>query len=451
MNIEDIEIVKCIEKHRDLILDAERRIWKNPETGYKEWETSSYLEKEFEKLGYTLVRAEDIPGFYTKIETGREGPCVLILGELDSLLCHDHPEADPKTGAVHACGHNAQCAALLGIAAALKEDGALDGLSGSIKLCAVPAEELIETEYRETLRKKGIIRYYGGKTEFLSRGYFDDVDLAIMVHTTVGERGFVIKEGGNGCIVKNIEFRGKASHAGGSPHRGINALYATNVAMTAINALRETFKDQDHVRVHPIITSGGTAVNAIPSSVTLQSYVRGKSIEAIKGENEKINRALAAAAASLGANVKISDRPGYTPLINDENLKKVAAEAMHMLLPSDLVEITDGWGTGSTDMGDISAVIPAIHPYSCGASGTGHGNDYYIEHPESACLDSARLQLMILKLLLENDAARGREIVEKRQMRYETIEDFLEDLDRAILDKEAVLYNDDGTVTLDFN
>ncbi|NLC43525.1 MAG: hypothetical protein GX783_04510 [Clostridiales bacterium] len=107
------KLLKSVEKHRELIFEAERHIWRNPETGYKEWKTSAYMESEFEKLGYTLTKAGNIPGFYTTIDTGRPGPCILIMGELDSLICADHPEADPETKAVHACGHNAQCAALL--------------------------------------------------------------------------------------------------------------------------------------------------------------------------------------------------------------------------------------------------------------------------------------------------------------------------------------------------
>ncbi len=110
-----------VEKHRRLILDALDYIWKNPETGYREWQTHAYLEEAFAKLGYELTLAGDIPGFYAELDTGRPGPTVAIFGEMDSLICPSHPDADPATGAVHACGHCAQAAALLGIAAALSE------------------------------------------------------------------------------------------------------------------------------------------------------------------------------------------------------------------------------------------------------------------------------------------------------------------------------------------
>ena len=127
-------INKAVDKYEKLILDAERFIWKHPETGYREKVTSKYMEDIFEDLGYSLIKAGDIPGFYTVIDTGRPGPEVLIMGELDSLICPNHPESDPETGYVHACGHHAQCAALIGIAGALTEKSVLDSLSGRIRL-----------------------------------------------------------------------------------------------------------------------------------------------------------------------------------------------------------------------------------------------------------------------------------------------------------------------------
>jgi hypothetical protein len=161
------DFAKYVEKHRDLILDSLDYIWKNPETGYKEWKTHKYMKDIFEKLGYELIEAGDIPGFTAEVDTGKDGPTVAVFGELDALICATHPEADKETHAVHSCGHCAQAAALIGLAAALKEEGALDGMCGKIRLVAVPAEELIEVEYRESLRKQGIIKYFGGKPEFM--------------------------------------------------------------------------------------------------------------------------------------------------------------------------------------------------------------------------------------------------------------------------------------------
>ncbi len=450
MRMQNEGLFSLVDACREQILAAERYLWAHPETGYKEWTADAYLTEAFEALGYTLRRAGNIPGFTADLDTGRPGPRVLILGEMDSLLCVTHPEADPKTGAVHACGHHAQCAALLGLAAALKMPGATDGLCGSVRLCAVPAEELIEVGWREGLRRQGTIRYFGGKVEFLHRGYFDGVDMAFMFHTG-GEAGhFSVNKGGNGCVVKNITYKGVAAHAGGAPHNGVNALYAANLGMQAINALRETFPDDDHIRVHPIVTEGGTAVNAIPNTVRLESYVRGASVEAIVRENRKVNRALAAAAAAMGAGVVLSDRPGYTPLLNDKTLLEIAGRAMAAVVGEENAAVTDKWSTGCTDMGDLSAFMPAVHPYAGGCVGAGHGADYRIADPESACVGSAKCQLLLLALLLENDATEAKRVLANAKLRFPSAKDFLAAIDAMTMDKDAVQYKENGNITLDF-
>ncbi len=440
-------ISAAVEKHKQLILDAERFIWHHAETGYKEKETSKYLEDAFKKLGYDLVLAEGITGFYTVLDTGRPGPEVLILGEMDSIICPDHPEANPETGAVHSCGHNAQCAALLGIAAALKEPGMLDNLCGKIKLCAVPAEELLEIEYRSNLKKEGKIKYFGGKSEFMHRGFFESTDLAFMVHASLA---FTARLGSVGCLAKNIIYKGKASHAGGSPWNGINALYAANCGLNAINAIRETFKEADIIRVHPIITHGGDMVNAIPGNVTLESYVRGSSFEAIEDANKKVNQALCGAALSLGANIEIIDNPGYAPLVNDKNMIQVAIDAAKIAMPEVEFTFNNVMGSGSTDMGDLSTVMPVVHPYAGGAQGTSHGADYYIVDPVAACVTNAKWQIAMLNLLLKDNAKRAKEIIADFKPLFATQKDYLDYIDTLNSSGDRITYNEDGTAEVKF-
>lgn len=434
-------IISAVESYRDMILDAERYIWRNPETGYREYKTSAFMEQKFSELGYSLTKAEGITGFFTTVDTGREGPVVLVLAELDSVICPTHPDADKVTGAVHACGHNAQCAAMLGIAAALKDEKVLESLCGRIKLCVVPAEELLEIEYRSELKKEGKIKYFGGKCEFLHRGYFDDVDMALMVHTA---GGFAVMRGANGCLAKNIIYKGVAAHAGGSPEHGRNALYAANCGLNAINAIRETFRDSDHVRVHPIITHGGDIVNAIPETVRLESYVRGKSFEAIYENNIKVNRALTGAALSIGTNIEIIDISGYSPLNNDLGLMKVSRDAALLLDPDvNFYFGEDATDTGSTDMGDISCVMPVVHPYGPGSRGKGHGNNYEIHDPEAACVKSAEWQLVMLKLLLEDGATRAKEIIDGFKPRFSSKEEFLSYQDSLNISGDRIIYSED--------
>ena len=441
-------MLKAVEGHQDTILAAERHIWANPEPGYREWKTHAYMKEKFEELGYTVTEAGNIPGFWTDIDTGRPGPRIAVFGEMDSLIIPSHPECDPETGAVHACGHHCQCAALLGVAAGLKAPGALEGLSGSIRLIAVPAEELIEINFRKQLKEQGVIRYFGGKQEFMYRGVLDGVDISFMVHTSPGNT-FNCNGGSNGCMVKEAVFIGKASHAA-SPHLGHNALYAANCAMQAANALRETFMDNNHIRFHPIITNGGDAVNAIPNQVMVESYVRGATMESIAGENKKLNRAFAGAAAAMGCSVKLWDHHGYAPRLFDPNLKELCRQAGAAILGQDRVDFTSRWSFGCSDMGDVSCVMPAIHPQIGGVNGTAHTTNYTIVDPVLACVDNAKIQCSILEHLLCDDAAGAKNILANIKTPYPTIPEYLATIDKLCIDKQAVTYNKDGTVTLSF-
>ena len=172
-------VAKIVEKYSDLILKAERDLWAMPEPGFFEYKTNDYLIKAFEEMGYELTKAENITGFYTTIDTGKEGPTVLVLAELDSVICDSHPECDKETRAVHSCAHHAQCSALLGVAMALKEKEVLEGLCGKIKLCFVPAEEGIQITRRKELINKGIINFASGKAEFISRKYLKTLTLRL--------------------------------------------------------------------------------------------------------------------------------------------------------------------------------------------------------------------------------------------------------------------------------
>lgn len=420
-----IDLIKnSVDKHREKIIGVLDYMWDNPETGFREWKANERMSAEFEALGYNLTKAEDIPGFYTVIDTGKPGPTVLVMGELDALICPTHFHADEKTGAAHVCGHNAQSAALLGVAAALREPGMLDGLRGKIKLCAVPAEETGELEFRKELKNKGIISQYTGKREFISRGYFDDCDIAFLVHHLPVD--YYSAEGtAVGLVAKRATYKGVAAHAGAEPHNGRNALYAANLGLNAINAIRETFRENDYIRVHPIITEGGGAVNTIPDRVSIESYVRGLTIEAMKDANDRVNRALCGCAVAIGCEVEIEDMPAASPMIESKELASIAEEAIKAIEPDAKWYFFDRVDTGSTDMGDVSCFMPVIHTYCPGASGKGHGVDYEISDPELACCTSAKWQLMMLNILLQDNANRAKEVIENFVPRFKSKEEYL--------------------------
>ena len=302
-----------------------------------------------------------------------------MLGELDALVVAGHPEADAETGAAHACGHNAQIAGLLGAAMGLVDAKVSEHLAGRVAFFAVPAEEYGDIAWRVEQRREGTLEFLGGKPELLRLGHFDDVQLAMMIHTTSrsedGKAG--VPTSNNGCIVKTVRYAGKAAHAGGAPHLGVNALYAATIGLSAINAIRETFRDEDTIRVHPIVTHGGSQVNVIPADVRIETYVRGRTVEAIVDAERKVDRALKAGALALGATVEIETLPGYLPMQCDAVMTRYFKETAAALVGAEHYRQI-GHRTGSTDMGDLSQVMPILHPYLGGARGSGHGADFAI-------------------------------------------------------------------------
>ncbi|MBI3972155.1 MAG: amidohydrolase [Chloroflexi bacterium] len=380
-------------------------IYHHPELGFKEFRTAGIVTGFFERLGLPYRDQLAITGVKAKLEGTQSGPTVAVLGELDSLAVREHPNCDPATGAAHACGHNAQIAMMLGVAAGFVDAGIARHLAGNVAFFAVPAEEYVEIEYREGLARQGKIEFLGGKPELIRLGEFDDVDVAMMTHTSSNrDEGLLgMGESNNGCIVKLIRYTGRAAHAGGAPHRGINALNAATLALQAIHAQRETFRDQDTIRVHPIITRGGEIVNVVPADVRMETFVRGKTVEAIEDANVKVDRALKAGALAVGGQVTIQTMPGYLPLHNDPVLGCFFLENARELVGEANVKRIEH-RTGSTDMGDVSHIMPAIHPYAGGAEGTGHGADYRIADPEAAILNPAKAMAMTVLDLLVGDA-----------------------------------------------
>lgn len=395
-------IKRGIDARAEEIMGLSQRIYDNPETGYKEHKTTGIVVDKFKEFTEKITILENIPGVKVTIDTGRPGPGIAILGEMDALVCPGHPHSDPKTGAVHACGHNHQVATMIGAYLGILAIGDLDGLCGKIHFMAVPAEEGIELGFRKQLRDKGVIRYFTGKAELLYRGLFDDVDITMLLHSFAREYKFGLPATSNGCIVKRVKYIGKAAHAGGSPHKGINALYAANLGLMAINSIRETFREEDFIRVHPIITKGGDSVNVIPSEVLLETFVRGGNLEAIQKANERVNRALLGGAIALGAQVEIEDFGGYMPLIVNDKFRNFGQKIMEELV--DVKEIcTDvSHGTGSTDMGDLSTLMPVLQPNLGGVEGTMHGSDYKVAEPEMVVLGAKFLATAAVELLADN-------------------------------------------------
>lgn len=419
------EILAAIDRRAEQIVSLGEQIRRTPELGFKEVKTARLVEEAFTGLGLAPKTGLALTGVRAEVKGAAGGPTLALLGELDGLVVSDHPLADPATGAAHACGHNCQIAGLLGAAMGLLETRAMEALSGRIVFFAVPAEEYGDVEWRVDQARRGKLEFLGGKPELLRLGHFDDVDLAMMIHTTARpeDRKAAVGVSNNGCIVKTVRYLGRAAHAGGAPHRGINALYAASIGLAAINAIRETFRDEDTIRVHPIITHGGSQVNVIPAEVRIETYVRGKTVEAILEANVKVDRALRAGALALGAKVEIETLPGYLPLYNNEAMAKVFKDnAISLVGEAEFAGV--GHRTGSTDMGDLSHVMPALHPYMGGARGGHHATDFEIADPILAYVAPAKALALTAVDLLWDGGALARDVVRSSKPRM-TKEEYL--------------------------
>ena len=399
-----------IDKYRDKIINIADSILKEPEEGFKEYKTALKVKDVFEDLGIKYRSDLALTGIKGILNENADGPVIAIIAELDSIINRDHPLSDKETGAAHACGHFAQVAQLIAAAVGLKK--IIEKLCGKVILFAVPAEEYINLEFREELKREGKIKYFGGKQELLRLGEFDDIDIVIMQHaqSEYPGRKVLIADGSNGFIGKSVRFIGKEAHAGDAPYNGINALNAFNIALSAIHALRETFRDSDSVRVHPIITKGGDSVNNVPSDVKVELYVRARTVEAIKENNRKVDIALMAGAMAVGAEVEIINTPGYLPVENNSKLINIwTKNAAELIGVENVIHI--GPRGGSTDMGDITQIKPGIHPYTGSFSGELHSRDFGVDEEEMAYIISSKIYVLTIIDLLYDDAHSAREII----------------------------------------
>ena len=389
-------------------------IMDEPELGYKEHKTSQKVQDMFTELGIPFTTGHAITGVKGRLQGGKSKKTVAMIGELDAIVCHRHPKADPMTGAAHCCGHNVQIANLFAVAMGLQAEGVMEALGGDVVLFAVPAEEMIEVDYRNTLREKGTIKYLGGKQQLIYEGAFDDIHMAMQMHvetadTSTGEMN--LGSTSNGFVAKLIEYHGKIAHAAASPHEGINALNAALMGVMGVHAIRETFKESDYFRFHPIINQGGTLVNCVPDYVQVESYVRASNVQAIVDGNQRVNRALKAGGDAVGATCVIHDLPGYLPMRDNPDMNSLLRSNSEPLFGTDNVRQRVHM-TASTDMGDVSHLMPVIHPWVGCIEGVLHSAEYNITVPDVAYIKTAQALAMTIVDLLYDEAQVAEEILE---------------------------------------
>lgn len=413
------KILDIIDRNREDIIAFGRDIYEHAELGFKEYRTAGKFAEVMQRLGLQTQEGLALTGVKGYLQPEARDISVALVGEMDALCIPNHPQADPETGAAHCCGHNAQLTGVMGAALALSDPEIRAALDGQVVFFAVPSEEYGEIEFKNGLKEQGKIRYGGGKSELIRIGAFDDVDVSVVHHT--GGKGVTVGSAScNGFVSKIIHYHGKAAHAAGAPDKGINALSAASLGLSALGYIRETFRDEDAVRVHPIITKGGDLCNVIPEDVVLETMVRAKTMEAMAQIHEKVDRAFDAGALAMGAGVTITTVPGYLPTLPYAP-HPAMLEAARQAAPDYPLKEEDlsNHDTGSTDVGDLQHVMPVLNFNTGGAEGEGHSADYHIVDEELAYITTAKVFALTAYKLLKDGAAAARGIVQSYEPKFD--------------------------------
>lgn len=389
---------------RDSILGLAKRLEAIPEAGFQEFHTKEELVARIEALGLKAELGLARTGLRATV--GPAGaPHVVLLADMDAL-----PTRGAPGGIMHSCGHHAQMTVMMAAFEALCACGVPQKWGFRLSFVGAPAEEYTQIDFRKELRAKGEINYLSGKQEMIRLGIFDDVACVLKYHSMADSpaRAATVNGTLNGFVAKQARFIGKAAHSGAAPDQGINALNAATLALAAIHAQRETFRDDDHIRVHPILKESGMTVNTVPDRALIETYVRGATIDAIRRAAAKVDRALAAGAMAVGAGLELSTTPGYQPFLPSPALGELLAASTLRFLPAESVELHDH-SYASDDIGDIATLLPACQLGFSGFSGTIHGADFKVCDVDRAYVLPSRI---LANLVLELGANGGEKAAE---------------------------------------
>ena len=388
------------------LYDLAERLRKTPELGFFEFGTAKILLAELEGTGARVQSGISRTGIWA--ELGDPGaPALVLLADMDGL-----PTQGASGGVAHSCGHHAQMTVMLSAFKALARAGIAETSGLRLVFAASPAEEYVDLLRRLELREKKEIVYLSGKQEMIRRGFLGGNCLVLKYHSMSDspQRLATINGTLNGFLSKRAVFTGRTAHAGACPEAGINALSAASLALQAIHAQRDTFKDADHIRVHPILTEGGTVVNSVPGRAVIETYVRGASHGAVMDAAVKVDRALRAGALALGASLDISNRPGYEAFHPSPALGEILGKAARESVPESAIDFHD-FSSASDDIGDVACLVPTCQLAVSGFSGTIHSADFIPSEPERAYLIPTQSLARTVLLLAEDGGKEARRII----------------------------------------
>lgn len=329
------QISQFIDTNAKLYQDISLAIHAKPEVSDFEYFASQTLSEQLKKEGFEieLPAAGHRTGFAATYKSNKPGPTVVFLAEYDALA-----------GLGHGCGHNVFGATSSLASAALKS--IVDQIGGEVRVYGTPGEEGGQNG--------------SAKGSFVKKGYLKDVDFALCTHPGSGsEDGLSTRN--YACAPVDIEFWGKPAHAAGCPQDGINALDAQILTYAAIGVLRQQLTDR--IRIHGVIVEGGTAPNVIPEYTKAKYYIRAADIDTLHELYEKVENIVKGSALQTGCT---SSMKLYQNLVENMVLTP-ALDAIYEKYITELgntvKHVEDVIMPGSSDVGNISQVVPTIQPH----------------------------------------------------------------------------------------
>ncbi|MHB8189287.1 MAG: amidohydrolase [Ferrimicrobium sp.] len=374
----------CVEENKDELLGASHEIHDHPELRFEEHRASALLCEILTRHGFVVEKglAGMATAFRGSFSVGEGGPRIAVFAEYDALA-----------GVGHACGHNIIATAGVGAAVAAADLlSSMDGVNGTVVCLGSPGEE-----------------GGGGKVRLIEAGELADLDAAVMIHPADSDK---VVRPNLGRLSLEVTFSGKASHAASAPEMGLNALDAATLFLVAIGLLRQQLRSNS--RVHAIVLEGGEAVNVIPERTRLRVFVRSPDPTYLQERLlQSVYDCAHGAALATGTQAEIAEvAPAYLSMRSNSVIAGVCYDAFTAVgrHPGDpLVTASEASSAGSTDMGNVSRVVPAVHPYIGIAPGlAGHTREFEEAagglDGEAAVLDGAAiLAATVVKLISDTD------------------------------------------------
>ena len=339
-----LKVEDSVESQRQQLIQLSLNIHDNPELGFEEEKASAWLTSYLEDSGFHVERG--IAGLATAFRAtyGQGSPRIALLAEYDAL---------PKMG--HGCGLNIIAASAIGAAVASKS--IIDQLGGSVVVLGTPGEEV-----------------FGGKIDMVKAGTFKEIDVAMIVHPNLRN---MVSIQALACSSLEVEFFGRPAHAAAQPYMGINALEAMILAFNSINSLRQHIRGE--ARIHGIITDGGEAPNVVPAHSAAVFLIRALDNEYLAELKDKVLNCFTGASVASGARLEYRWKErAYAPMKNNATLAGLFKQNLESL-GRHVEDFDPRFGFGSTDMGNVSQVVPSIHPTIAIAA-----SEVFIHTPEFA-------------------------------------------------------------------